>query len=305
MRKQPTGMPRRRLAISDSESITRRPIRAARDFLSSVKPWGWALAYAVTFILYGFAYLVLSNLEPHSFYQEAVALEPRYQAEQKAVSRQLLDDLRNMFRAGAERRNDTGRYVVYPDSLLLRDFEIDSRGVVHIEADLEICDLEMGCGSAALPAWSYRIAFRASGRSASARSVVFEIDDVRVRNDRIWFHYPAARPPLSDDAINTRIHHVVEDRSVLFGLPSDSFEFHAPGASHELAGLIEEMRGWPSPATAEFAVRMFHLSATTITTTGYGDIVPLTSVARILTGSEALVGTVLLGLFIYSLPHHR
>lgn len=304
MRKHLPGTPRRKSAASDTKSI-RRPVRAALDVLANVKPRGWALAYAATFIFYGFTYLILSNLERHSFYQQAVALEPRYQAEQKTVSQELLGELREMFREGAERRKETGRYVANADSMMLHDFDINSQGLVHIEADIEICDLELGCGSSPFPPWSYRIAIRAIGKSASARRVVFEIDDVRTRNDRVWFRYPAARPALSDDEINARLRHVVEDRSVLFAFPSDSFEFRNSEVSQELAGLIEEMRGWPSPDTAEFAVRMFHLSATTITTTGYGDIVPLTTVARLLTGSEALVGTLLLGLFIYSLPHHR
>jgi len=39
----------------------------------------------------------------------------------------------------------------------------------------------------------------------------------------------------------------------------------------------------------------------TITTVGYGDIVPLTNTARIFTALEAMVGIVMLGLFINSL----
>jgi Ion channel len=221
------------------------------------------------------------------------------------VSHTLLEDLREIFRAGDERQREAGNYMARADSVTFDGFEIDSKGFVHINAAVPVCDFEMGCGSSGVPAWSYYIAFRATGKLDRTFKIVFEIDEVWAKNDRIWFHYPATRPALSDDVVGARIRQVIENRPVLFALSPDTFFFRTPRASRELAGLMEEMGGWPSPDTAEFVVRMFHLSATTITTTGYGDIVPLTSAARILTGSEALVGTVLLGLFIYSLPINR
>jgi len=47
--------------------------------------------------------------------------------------------------------------------------------------------------------------------------------------------------------------------------------------------------------------RMFYLSAVTITTVGYGDIVPITTVARNLISIEAILGVILVGLFLNSL----
>jgi len=46
--------------------------------------------------------------------------------------------------------------------------------------------------------------------------------------------------------------------------------------------------------------RMFYLSTATITTTGYGDIVPLTDLARGMVALESILGIVLIGLFINS-----
>lgn len=53
------------------------------------------------------------------------------------------------------------------------------------------------------------------------------------------------------------------------------------------------------------AGRMLYLSTVTITTVGYGDIVPLSGLARFLVGLEATLGIVLLGLFISSLTVQR
>jgi hypothetical protein len=51
--------------------------------------------------------------------------------------------------------------------------------------------------------------------------------------------------------------------------------------------------------------RMLYLSAVTITTLGFGDIVPMTTPARILVSSEAIFGVVLVGLFLNALSFER
>lgn len=57
--------------------------------------------------------------------------------------------------------------------------------------------------------------------------------------------------------------------------------------------------GFPHRVPNSFG-RLLYLSVVTITTVGYGDIVPLTDRARTLCGLEATLGIVLLGLFIGS-----
>lgn len=49
-------------------------------------------------------------------------------------------------------------------------------------------------------------------------------------------------------------------------------------------------------------VRMFYLSAVTITTLGYGDITPTNTFARLLVSIQSIFGVVLIGLFISSFP---
>jgi Ion channel. len=64
--------------------------------------------------------------------------------------------------------------------------------------------------------------------------------------------------------------------------------------------LKNAKNGFPSGVSNNFE-RMFYLSAVTITTVGYGDIVPITSLARTLIALEAILGVVLVGLFLNSL----
>lgn len=62
--------------------------------------------------------------------------------------------------------------------------------------------------------------------------------------------------------------------------------------------------GEPSRATDSYW-RMLYLSAVTITTVGYGDIVPITTTARLFVGLEAVLGVVVAGLFLAALARRR
>lgn len=63
-------------------------------------------------------------------------------------------------------------------------------------------------------------------------------------------------------------------------------------------------KGYGSAIDGNF-VRMFYLSSATITTLGYGDIVPITTTARVLVAVEAILGIVVIGLFLNSLSFER
>jgi hypothetical protein len=283
----------------------RYAVRSCFGSILKVGPGGWAFAYVAAFIIYAIAYIGLSRFEPHSFYQPAAQFEPRYQAEKTEVSKKLLDDIREMFGFTPEQRKKEGGYRIYVNGVRINDFDIDDKGAAHLSVDLPICDFDMGCDKPNFPAYSYLIGFRATGKTDPTFKLYFEIDNVSAKPYRIWSNHPDTKPDLDEEAVTAKIARVIGNRRLLFAFSSGSQTFQTFRAESELVGLIEETRGWPSPDTAEYAVRMFYLSAITITTTGYGDIVPLTSWARLLTGSEALAGTVLLGFFLYSLSAYR
>jgi hypothetical protein len=67
----------------------------------------------------------------------------------------------------------------------------------------------------------------------------------------------------------------------------------------DLNAFLVGLSGEPSEISG-FFWRMLYLSATTITTTGFGDIVPLSGIARFLCGAEAVIGWLLAGLFLNS-----
>jgi hypothetical protein len=69
--------------------------------------------------------------------------------------------------------------------------------------------------------------------------------------------------------------------------------------------LRDEDEGRSTGRTFNTFVRTLYLSAVTITTVGYGDIVPLTDAARAAVASEAIIGIMLIGLFLNALAYER
>lgn len=61
--------------------------------------------------------------------------------------------------------------------------------------------------------------------------------------------------------------------------------------------LSTAAQGDPKDASG-LLIRMCYFSATTITTLGYGDITPITSTARVFVAIEAILGVVIVGLFL-------
>ena len=72
---------------------------------------------------------------------------------------------------------------------------------------------------------------------------------------------------------------------------------------HRVIAYADAMEGFPGRTSGSFW-RMFFLSAVTITTLGFGDIVPVTTRARILVASEAIIGTIIIGLYLWALTQH-
>ena len=65
----------------------------------------------------------------------------------------------------------------------------------------------------------------------------------------------------------------------------------------KIVNFASAVRGFPGHFAGQYS-RMLYLSATTITTLGFGDIVPLTTPARMAVSLESIVGIILMGLFV-------
>ncbi|MDF9390552.1 two pore domain potassium channel family protein [Vibrio sp. 1151_11] len=68
--------------------------------------------------------------------------------------------------------------------------------------------------------------------------------------------------------------------------------------------LCGAQNGFPNELPGQFS-RMLYLSIVTITTLGYGDIVPLTGTARFWVGLQSILGILVIGLFLNALTSQR
>lgn len=109
---------------------------------------------------------------------------------------------------------------------------------------------------------------------------------------------PPAPPVLSAVEIGNSLQRFVALRNgdVVF---SDKLE--TPRELRDrMNGHAEAKDGYAGRATGSFW-RMVYLSTVTITTVGYGDIVPITTMARTLVAAEAVLGIVVIGLYLNAL----
>jgi Ion channel len=79
--------------------------------------------------------------------------------------------------------------------------------------------------------------------------------------------------------------------------PDESVLFVSPSAAVVMSRLSHASEGDPKAASG-LLVRMCYFSAITITTLGFGDITPVSSLSRALVAIEAVCGVVLIGLFL-------
>jgi hypothetical protein len=82
-----------------------------------------------------------------------------------------------------------------------------------------------------------------------------------------------------------------------FTYSNQSLMLVPPGTATVVEHLTAAAAGDPKEASGLF-VRMCYFSAITITTLGFGDITPVSSMARVLVGVEAVLGVVFIGLFL-------
>jgi hypothetical protein len=74
-------------------------------------------------------------------------------------------------------------------------------------------------------------------------------------------------------------------------------------AKRKIDTYLDGMHGFPHELSWEHFDRMLYFSASTLTTAGFGDILPLTVWARSLTTGEAILGIVVIGWFLNALAH--
>jgi hypothetical protein len=95
--------------------------------------------------------------------------------------------------------------------------------------------------------------------------------------------------------LNPRFSDEIQDKMLGFVVISRSLE-------RDLLAWSDATLGFPAKSsTIKTFWRMLYFSAITITTLGFGDIIPITTRARLWVGAEAVLGILFIGLFLNSL----
>ncbi len=255
------------------------PALAVYRRLSRLNPLWFISCYTVTLFLFG---CMFYSLPMRSFYAPYARFEP------------------NAYEDGLEVIGDITRALKRPErhpySELGIEWSIDPQ-TIHVSR----------MTNSTLSRLEFNVSFSANGEFAngSNRGVSFNNFDVAIslhpqlatifKHEQHYVHrveVVGLQSALTDKA-----------RAELFRVPSivgsdalgPATDFDGKGEV-DLSSFLVGLSGEPSSISGFFG-RMQYLSATTITTTGFGDIVPLSGTARLLCGVEAVLGWLFAGLF--------
>jgi len=254
--------------------LIRRAIRASPLYI--------LLAYALAIVVFAGLY----TLWPRSFHHPYIRFEPAARAQKAALE----SDLRRAIVAEFERRPKLSDTVSYRNLARVEILgEQDSRLLGAAEMMVEFTATENRLFVLKVPL------------------LIFAFDAAMLADQ------PGTPVPIYVTADPNR---QVEDES-LPPHPSDARQQVANVVTHAIervqldkreaalaASVVCTEQGITCGTLGNFG-RMLYFSATTITTVGYGDVVPLSGIARFLAALEATVGVVLLGLFVVSLGAAR
>jgi hypothetical protein len=247
--------------------------------VSSLSPVLFLAAYVLLIPLFAGLYWGLGQLPTQQFYAPYAKFEPTALADVSAVEASLRQAMVRSFRSHVTPTSDW--------ALSAEDIHAS-----HLSIEGEIATFTVS-----LVATRYEngeIRTRVGGPQATVR-----IDKQRLiegaGDQRLVCHLvavPSVSPEMAPFTFDLRALFRAPDAAIL----ADTVCWSA-AQEYRFERLVAGSGGDPSLLSGFFG-RMVYFSATTLTTTGFGDIVPLSPAARWATGLEAVSGGLLAGLFL-------
>lgn len=273
------------------------------------------------FAIFFFAY-VYSQM-PHAFYESNIKYELAYAEKTKTLTNEIIYDLYRGPCQPAAAQNDPFCLDAKAYDVDLGDGKTASISNFSYAATLSVAD-----GAIVVPVWD-NATFSDGSRSSINLSVKISNDGhnperpIEILSDvftsdkflntsgfnaEFLFPDPNEAPLLNDSQWRALTRFIVESqfRAKVRTQSSNSIAAYiaVPGNVGQVDALVGQMNaflqassGYTSDLDDNFG-RMTYFSAVTITTVGFGDIVPITSAARRWVAIEAILGIVLIGVFI-------
>lgn len=248
------------------------------------------VAYVVAIL--GFA-AVYTFVFPHDFYHSYVRYEPDIRdlidRSQRDIAQAIDDQL--------SARSDLGGGIMF---VLANGLSIQGEQEGALTASINMGGaLRQGDTQqlliTRLPVVISWLGLRTVQKEGAPETMVEDSNELKKRVRTIYI----ARDPQRAALDQTILAHTSTDQTTVTDALGRALELVelSDAQRHDLFAILNVERGFPAYAGGLFW-RMLYFSAITITTVGYGDIVPLTSWGRGLAALEATLGIVLLGLLV-------
>ena len=281
------------MSEASSKKIARKKLIAISRWLGNIPSLAYALFYLLMIPLFATIYYFL----PYHFYHSTIQYEHSFYTEVHNTEEMLTKEILDRFeKAHHSYEINTSRWKIkikLPGGGLVRFLQV-SGNEISFRMLFLITDSEKESSSElAQPL----IRFQLIPKS-------YPLDSKYIGEGFI-FNRNLLIDELTDNLLVTPTERVEIARAIFpfdyEGRPSESIILYI---SNKIESCLQKIssasKGFPSSISGNF-VRMFYLSAVTITTLGYGDVIPITTTSRILVSFEAILGLVLIGLFLNAL----
>jgi hypothetical protein len=246
----------------------------------------FAVLYLLTIPLFAVLYLQ----RPHEFYHSTIQFEPHLEQDKASVTEILQGAVGRAYRHGrdSEWQSDEG-WRFDPDQLFVHLQSVEGRVV-----EFDVIGVLLGHHVVRFLEMRFEVKFENSADETQLRSPEGELYCVSFLPDEPVEHYGLAAWQFLQwpDDLFPGVHNHASANVGHIWLTTSERE--------STLAYLDAVAGVPGPSGANFE-RMLYLSIVTITTLGYGDVVPLTAQARLLVGCESVAGIVLVGLYLNAL----
>lgn len=245
-------------------------------------PWAFALVYFITVIIFAWIYTLI----PGDFYHPYVKYENAMSQEATLLRYRLT----NVFRESIIKQPAISKLVALDaEEVVVTGIKPDGNDLI-VNLRFKVINTDKQNRWEMIQAIPLRIDTKARMWTPSSGVVLMFAENEK----KDWKLFPVGFPVKKDDGELLRAE-LPRSLYVITVTDEDYRRIHS---------FLMANAGFPYEIPGGFS-RMLYLSITTITTLGYGDIVPLSDRARWLTGIEATAGVILLGLLVSSMVANR
>jgi hypothetical protein len=275
------------------EMQTRRKLLNISHWLGKAPSLAYALVYLSLIPIFAVVYSYL----PKHFYHSTIQLESSMDQETKGLTRELSHVFYDQFEAQDKTHERLGGW----DGVQVRAWWVRPERFENLEIDNNEASF-----SITVKAWNDKtfvtipLVVKFDVRMESGLS--FPPNREEEEDKRLTIQGLPVNGEFADEQFQLEL-----GRALFPESPKRSTSLYMLIPLHlmdELRHFSGVTKGMGSEVSGNF-VRMLYLSAATITTLGYGDIVPITTVSRLLVSVESILGIVLIGLFLNALSFER